>query len=323
MPVEADTDALLSGPLFLGCIFNWALFGTLVVQQHDYFNAYRTSDGILIIFMVYLVFVLQIVETGFVTHSVWALLVLGWGKPILSLPIPWTAPGMPLLSSVVAGVMRMYFVSMIRSLKSSAITGTSCAVVTFLALFEFGTSVAILVQSISVPVFSILQPMYTMYLAGGVASDSLIAANMIFLLSKTSIPLRTHIIHYMAVFSVETGTLIATAAIAQLFLFLCLHSSFSHIATRFVISRLYANVLLAVLNRRPVPNPNPEQIDTGCTIPLHHLEESPMVTGALAVAIQAEPHASSLAHSSTEMGNVSSQDVSSVDPVDAQKAPEL
>lgn len=326
MPVATDSTALLTGPLLLGCLFNWGLFGTLVVQQYDYLNAYRNTDRALIRFMVYFVFALELVQTWFVTNSALVILVLRWGTPTLSRTIPWTSVAMPLLVSIVALAVRIYFVWRIRSLKRATITEASCAIIVIAALLELSASIAIVVQNIWVQhttaQFNAATLVHMAYFAGGFASDVIIAVNMGFLLWKTRITLQTNVIHATAVYIVETGIVTALAAVAQLVLFVRWnHNGFLHVAIRFVMGRLYANVLLAVLNQRPVPMPNPEHVDGGRSVPMHHLDDLSVATDGLAVTNQTEPHTRSLAPSSTEMHKLSSQDVSSEDLAIAQKAP--
>ncbi|KAJ7088518.1 hypothetical protein B0H15DRAFT_292496 [Mycena belliarum] len=78
-PVLIPDANTVIGPLFIGNSFNWMLMGTLLLQVYAYWLNFP-RDTMRIKSLVYSVFVLDLLQTGFGTHEVWWFSVEKWGN---------------------------------------------------------------------------------------------------------------------------------------------------------------------------------------------------------------------------------------------------
>ncbi|KAF8147602.1 hypothetical protein K438DRAFT_1779926 [Mycena galopus ATCC 62051] len=220
---------LLTGPLFIGSIFNWSLLGTLVIQTYVYYSSgYKDSKWIK--GLVISTLSLDIVQTVFATHAVWQILILGWGNPATFTELPWTAYTFPVMSGIVAALVQFFFSWRIWVLGSNKIAYIVAIVIDLVAVMQM---VSGLVAGIQV------------WLSGSFGADVLIVVSMLWILhqNKGGIAATNGLIDRLTVRVVHSGAVTAVAAGVELILFIRLSTTFVH-------DTPYSNVLLANLNTR-------------------------------------------------------------------------
>ncbi|KAJ4466339.1 hypothetical protein C8R41DRAFT_871644 [Lentinula lateritia] len=90
-------------------LFNWGLLGAFLVQIYIYAVWYHRTDRGAIRYIVYVLFVVEGVQTGLMTHTAWEILAYNWGDPSILLNIPWSSATTPIIGGIVAMIVQFYF----------------------------------------------------------------------------------------------------------------------------------------------------------------------------------------------------------------------
>ncbi|KAJ3885002.1 hypothetical protein GG344DRAFT_70905 [Lentinula edodes] len=61
------------------------------------------------ILAIYVLFVVEGVQTGLMTHTAWEILAYNWGDPSILLNIPWSSATTPIIGGIVAMIVQFYF----------------------------------------------------------------------------------------------------------------------------------------------------------------------------------------------------------------------
>ncbi|KAG7090684.1 hypothetical protein E1B28_009782 [Marasmius oreades] len=244
---------LLTGPLFIGTILNWTLLGTLFIQSYVYYHSnYKDSRWIkgLVLFTL----ILDIVQTVFVTHSVWGILILGWGNPASFANPPWTSYTFPVMSGVVAALIQTFFAWRVWVLGRNMIAYATAILIVLIGMTQMLAGLVAGIQTAFIPIADVgkLSPQFTVWLAGSLAADVIIVIAMLAMLHKnrSTIGATNRLIDRLTVRVVHTGAVTAIAAAVELILFLIMPETFVHDVPALFLGKLYTNVLLANLNTR-------------------------------------------------------------------------
>ncbi|KAG6834154.1 hypothetical protein H0H93_011517, partial [Arthromyces matolae] len=177
------------------------------------------------------------------------MVIVNWGNPATLQSPPWTSYPVPILSGVVAGLVQIFCAWRI-SLLSKTVVARCIAV--FVALVAVMQGVAAIVTGIQWRVLGVarasqIKSSPTIWLAGSVICDVIIALAMSYLLYKAKTPdmfSRTNnLVDRLIRQVVQSGAITAVMATVELVLFLVAPENYLHIT-------LYSNVLLANLNSR-------------------------------------------------------------------------
>ncbi|KAJ7026883.1 hypothetical protein C8F04DRAFT_1238398 [Mycena alexandri] len=244
---------LLTGPLFIGSLFNWSLLGTLVIQTYVYYSS-RYNDSKWIKGLVVATLSLDIVQTAFATHAVWQILILGWGNPATFTELPWTAYTFPVMSGTVAALVQFFFSWRIWVLGRTNIAHIVAIVIDLVAVMQMIAGLVAGIQTAFIPIEKVgeLKPQFTIWLAGSFGADVLIVVSMLWILhqNKGGISATNGLIDRLTVRVVHSGAVTAVAAGVELVLFILLSATFVHDTPALFLGKLYSNVLLANLNTR-------------------------------------------------------------------------
>ncbi|KAF7361032.1 hypothetical protein MSAN_01133600 [Mycena sanguinolenta] len=259
----SEPQTLLAGPLFVGAVLNWALFGALVIQLYDYHSYFRSRDRFLIKILVHWVSTVALVQTVFVTHTAWWLLVRNWG---ISDGVPWTGTYIPILNGLASGSVQGFYawriwhfeIRFLNMFGIKYIVKTSAVVIILTALTQFAAGIWVAIEFIrasrNIADIALIRAPAETWLIGSFVCDLLIAVVMVFLLitvRRGSNNKHTMmVINNLIVNTVETGAITAVLALTELILYVTSPNTYMHIAVEFVLGRLYCNVLLAALNGR-------------------------------------------------------------------------
>ncbi|PBK82341.1 hypothetical protein ARMGADRAFT_1090395 [Armillaria gallica] len=112
--------AELSGPIIVGALLNWGLFGTLSVQLYLYYLAFP-NDRRFIKYLVYGIYVIEFVQTILISRDVFATFGYGFGNMVTLAEnhLYWFT--VPIMSTVAAGVGQVFYAYRIFVLSKSRI----------------------------------------------------------------------------------------------------------------------------------------------------------------------------------------------------------
>ncbi|KAJ6506624.1 hypothetical protein C8R45DRAFT_509528, partial [Mycena sanguinolenta] len=255
------------GPLFLGVIWNWTLLGSLVLQVYSYAQVYHKHDRPVIKWLVYTIFVVEILLSIFLLHMNFDLMVSKWGNPEGFMFFAWSACTVPPGSGVVAGVVQIFFAWRIWMLNQHILARIITVVIVILAVIQASASIALVIvwktryqlSTFLVAEVPILKKLTAIWLIGSFAVDVLIATVMVFSLVNSRRALRgeftvqstENLINRLIVITVETGVITAVTALVDLTLYLLpIQGQTYHTVPASILGKLYSNVLMANLNGR-------------------------------------------------------------------------
>ncbi|CAE6499484.1 unnamed protein product [Rhizoctonia solani] len=253
IPGVPEDIQLITGPLLLGYLFNWGLFGILILQVYIYSLSFP-NDSRIIKSLVYGLFFVDCVQTALTTHNAWHFLSRGWGDlRVLSDP-GWSWIAVPLLSGLVSATVQLFFAWRIWILsRSIPLTGliATIAVTQGLCAMYSGTKFAILND---ISKIGTLFPTATIWLGGSALCDFIITISMVTFLARasTGFSQTDSVITKLIRMTVETGLVTTTAAITDLILYLVFQKNNLHMIPALALAKLYTNTLLATFNSRSV-----------------------------------------------------------------------
>ncbi|KAI0059127.1 hypothetical protein BV25DRAFT_1829454 [Artomyces pyxidatus] len=242
-------------PILLGTLFNWCLYGVLVVQVYLY-DFYFPSDKRMFKMLVYFVFFIESLQTAFTGADLYYWLASGFGnfarleKPYLS------SFDTPFMGSLVALIIQSFFCYRIWVLKRSF---SGLALVIGLVSFTEGVAGMTLgIYGHTVANFAeahkhTLTVLIYITLIGDVIADLMIAITMTCLLSETrkqEHQYSKNAISRILRLTVETNVLSASVAIIALVAYIAAPSQTYYFCPTAVIGKIYSNTLLVMFNNR-------------------------------------------------------------------------
>ncbi|KAI0311431.1 hypothetical protein OF83DRAFT_761819 [Amylostereum chailletii] len=231
------------------------LLGISIVQLYIYHLSFPRERW-MIQTTVYTIFALDIFQSVVVGASAWQTLCTGWGRPI-NLQFPgWTFTALPIVSSIVAAWVQIFYAWRIWQLGRWRIV--PCAIIV-VALAQTGGACAIGIQFIWLHNIERLHDtnMYArtiIWLGGGALADVMIMTSMVYLLyaarRRSRVERSGRMINRLIRLTVETGTACAFSAILELGFFLGIPQTNLHLLIALMLSKVYSNTLMTSLNSR-------------------------------------------------------------------------
>ncbi|PBK86564.1 hypothetical protein ARMGADRAFT_531211 [Armillaria gallica] len=243
----------LSGPLFIAYLLHWGLFGTLSVQLYLYYLAFP-KDRNFTKCLVYAIYIVEFIQTMLFTHDAFAMFGYGFGdiEALIRMNFNWLT--IPIMSAAVAFVGQVFYAYRIFILSKSRV------VPIFVICVSLTSSVAGIItgvycfQADDVTELNSLK----MYIATGIWNgasalcDIIIAICMTYYLQRSTTCFRRTqmLVTKLIRLIVETGSVTAVVALLSFILFFAFpHQTFYGTPSN-IISKLYANSVLMVLNSR-------------------------------------------------------------------------
>ncbi|TFK31424.1 hypothetical protein BDQ12DRAFT_740025 [Crucibulum laeve] len=241
-----------SGPLILGYLFNWGLYGILCVQVYLYYISFP-RDKILSKALVYGLFLIETMQTIIVANDAFKTFGPGFGdlNALESAHLEWF--NVPIVSGIVSATVQIFFarrIYIISKAKHIAIP------IVMVALMQGISAIIAGVKAFKAADFSKLQSETfvptAIWLAGSAVCDVIIAISMIYYLSRRDTGFkRTHtIITRIIRLTVETGSTTATVAVIDVVLFLAFRQNNYHTAPALILGKLYSNTMVLIFNSR-------------------------------------------------------------------------
>ncbi|CAL1710457.1 unnamed protein product [Somion occarium] len=249
LPLIPPNVGQLTGPLLLGHLFNWGLFGALAVQTYIYYIAFP-NDRLLPKSIVGFTFITELLQTLLATRDAFRDFGTGWGnmEELDSVGLLWLS--VPVLGSIMCFTTQAFFAWRVWILsKNKRIVG----IIMVLALTSFVVGLYSGAFTVIIGKFSEVQKRAyrttCVWLGGTALCDMIIAGSMIFYLhrTRTGFHMSPTILSKFIRLTIETGLTCATIAIVDLALFLGFQQNNYHLAPSIALSKLYANSLLVVL----------------------------------------------------------------------------
>ncbi|OCH83825.1 hypothetical protein OBBRIDRAFT_711595, partial [Obba rivulosa] len=236
----------------LGYQFNWALYGILSVQIYIYYQA-RMLDNYLTKSVVYGIYLVETVQTILATHDAWHEFAIDGGScaGLLALNLNWLS--IPIITGFTSATIQCYYAWRIRILSRSNIVA---AFIAALAVMQGSAAIAEGITAVTQQDVAKLQAetlkITTVWLGGTAACDVIIASIMVYSLARgrTGFKSTDLILNKLIRATVETGLCTALLATTELVLFLVFKHNFYHTLPSLMLSKLYSNSLLVLLNNR-------------------------------------------------------------------------
>lgn len=253
--IEIPPDILvIVGPLLLGGLFSFCLYGISIVQLYIYYLSFP-GDMLWIQITVYMLFVLDTFQSTVTCALTWSAMCSGWGRPE-ALEVPgWGFSAIPAVSGIVSAWVQCFFAWRIYVLGKWRLIPVA---IVMLALAQASGGLAAGIRFVPlkfVTELHVVYPMVCVWLGGSALVDVLVAVSMVYLLyaakknadgNNRTERMLTRLIRM----TVETGVVTAAAASLDLGLFLGFRNNNLHTLLAFMLCKLYTNSLMASLNSR-------------------------------------------------------------------------
>ncbi|KAK0483087.1 hypothetical protein EDD18DRAFT_1362059 [Armillaria luteobubalina] len=243
-----------SGPLIVGYLLNWGLFGTLSVQLYLYYLAFP-KDRPFVKCLVYGIYIVEFLQTILVTHDAFAVFGYGFGdlEAIAEMRFNWLI--VPILGAVAASVGQLFYAYRIYILSRSRVVPT---LVVCVSLTSFVAAMISGVKSFQArdlaTNFIDRETSISFGISCGsyVLCDVVIAICMTYYLlrSKTSFRRTQILVTKIIRLTIETGSVTAIISLVTIILFFVFPHEVFYVTPALIISKLYANTIYMVLNSR-------------------------------------------------------------------------
>jgi len=242
----------LSGPVLLGYILNFVLYGSLSVQAYLYYLAFPKDTRVAKI-LVALLYAVETTQTILIIHDAFATYAKGFLnlEALNNVELNWLS--VPVMSGIVSCSVQLFFAYRIWVLSRSVVV---VAIIVIISLTQCGAALAAGAQAFIIGNFAELQSeafiSTSIWLVGSAVCDVLIAITMTYYLSTRNTGFRSTnvLISRLIRMTVETGTITATMATLDVILFLSFRHANYHTVPALILAKLYSNTCLAVLNSR-------------------------------------------------------------------------
>jgi len=241
----------------LGILWNWTLYGVLVVQLYVYSYNFP-EDRRLLKLLVYSVFLVETVQTALTGADLYFWFVSGFGD-IGGFSNPYMSSlDVPIIGSIIAFTVQLFFVYRIWVLSErSSRSWFLCLIICLCSTVDTG---AALYWGINTYLFDlppagfVIFPMTVTWLSGNTLSDLLITGSMLYHLRRrrrdASSHFSDHALTRIVRLTVETNVLTTFVGIVSILMVVIYPGETWFICPVSILGKLYSNTLLVSLNNR-------------------------------------------------------------------------
>ncbi|KAJ7302024.1 hypothetical protein DFH08DRAFT_945856 [Mycena albidolilacea] len=232
-------------------VLHWVLFGTLTVQFYLYYKAFP-NDRLANKYLVYALYVLELIQTILTTHSMFVTFGVGFSDPeaLMNMDFGWLA--VPIMSGLGNTVlMQSHTVALIgQSFYAYRVYLLSCS--PFIPTLIITVAIASSVGAFFVAACTFEGLLGHLWLIGSALADIVIAICMTHYLSKYDTKFRQTraVLSKLTRLIIETGSVTASITLVTLALFYAFPDKSYYSPSAMIIPALYTNTILAVLNSR-------------------------------------------------------------------------
>ncbi|KAH9053822.1 hypothetical protein EDB87DRAFT_1796504 [Lactarius vividus] len=270
MPPVPPDIAEITAPLILGVLWNWALYGVLVVQTYVYSYNFQ-GDRTLLKLLVYSLFLVETTQTALTGADLYYWFASGFGN-MYHLTSPHLFEfDVPIVGSIVSLTVQLFFVYRIwilsgRSSWFLCLLICLCSIVGAVAAFYSGVHLYLhkleRLRASDVPLLvgpSCLQAIYIttrlqIWTSGNAMADLLIACSILFFLGRRrkegSSHFSNHALSRIVRLTIETNVLTSTVGVVALLMVVIFPYKPWFSCPLAILGKLYSNTLLVSLNNR-------------------------------------------------------------------------
>ncbi|KAL0961349.1 hypothetical protein HGRIS_006305 [Hohenbuehelia grisea] len=241
------------GALLVGGLIATAFSGVVTVQAFSYFKSY-SNDPPRLKLLVFAVWMLDFCHAIFASISLWHYLITNFGRSDMISSIPWSLAITIALTAILTFLVHCFFVHRIFKISFGNWLITlplGLLAVARLCFACLTTSQMIILDTLDEFVQK-FHWSFTLGLALSSAIDVLITGSLCFFLSNNRKPASSLnlVIDTLMIYAFENGALTCAATVISMICWLAMPHNLIFMGLHFVISKLYANSLLATLNTR-------------------------------------------------------------------------
>ncbi|KJA17359.1 hypothetical protein HYPSUDRAFT_57790 [Hypholoma sublateritium FD-334 SS-4] len=260
MSGESINLAQIAGPIkpfsnkkYLGILFNWTLYGVLVMQVYIYYAAFQ-KDQTTVKTLVYGLFLLDSLQSILLARDGFITFASGFGnvEGLDEAHLEWFS--IPFTTAIVSCIVQCFFATRIYILSEKSYWIPGAVVMT--SLVQGIAAILSGVKDLKLHLYSLLQTQavveITVWHVATAVCDILIAGSMSYYLYKRDTGVkRTHeVVTRLIRLTIETGTATATIATLDLILFLGAPGKIYFITPSFIAAKLYVNTVVVIFNNR-------------------------------------------------------------------------
>ncbi|KAH8989207.1 hypothetical protein EDB86DRAFT_3081207 [Lactarius hatsudake] len=258
-PPVPPNIAEITAPLLLGALWNWTLYGVLVVQLYVYSYNFP-GDRTLLKLLVYSVFLIETLQTALTGADLYYWLVSGFGN-VERLPFPHLSGfDVPIIEAIISLVVQFFFAYRIWVLSGRLRSSWFLIVCVVICLCSIAAAVTACYGGVYVYLHKkfvsgrLLKVLALTWLSGNALGDILIAGSMLFYLGRRRSEgggyFSDHALSRIVRLTVETNVLTTTVGIISLLMVAIFPDKRWFICPTAILGKLYSNTLLVSLNNR-------------------------------------------------------------------------
>jgi len=242
-------------PYVMGYQFNWALFGVLTTQVYIYQTS-SFQDGWALHLVVWFSYLLECFQIAMATHDSYEQLAVSWGQPALLHNGWFVWLTMPICTAITSLIAQCFYAWRIYILSDSSILTGAIVLLSFMqsgAGLASGIESALLDGKDTSNITTNTSTVVTVWLTGTAACDILIFTAMAYCLSRSRTGFKgtDKLLNKIILLVIETGLATAVVAVIELALFVGIPDRHYYVVPALMLSKLYTNSLLVILNNRP------------------------------------------------------------------------
>ncbi|TFK32064.1 hypothetical protein BDQ12DRAFT_529916 [Crucibulum laeve] len=245
----------IAGPLVLGYLFDWSLFGVLSVQVYIYYLAFK-NDARGYKILVATVYLIETLQTILVAHDLFNIFATGFGNTESLAQIHLTWLTVCIICTVIASIVQILYAYRISLLSRSKVLPL---LICFMAVIQL---IGGLIAGIDGHRMGSLLKRSNLEMAGHLVGtlgsavcDIVIAVCMVYHLSRA----KSHSISFKPTQAlltrtiriiIETGTLTATLAVIDVALFYSKSKTGYFLTPGYTLGKVYSNSMMVLFNSR-------------------------------------------------------------------------
>ncbi|KIJ44847.1 hypothetical protein M422DRAFT_251833 [Sphaerobolus stellatus SS14] len=241
------------GSMEIGLVISSVLFGILICQSYAYYQRYSHDPLLLRIFVATLV-IIDGIHTAFIAHAVYHYTVINYAKPTALSFNEWSLTIQVPVTTLVGCLAQCFFAGRIYIVGRN-IYATIGVISTSLSAFAFSIVVAqkLFATKLTSRLHELIWAMITS-LALDAACDLMIVVTLCYYLNRRRSGFKSTetLINKLIMWTINTGLLTSVVAVVDLICVVSMQDNLVYAGVFFIVSKLYANSVLASLNLRGI-----------------------------------------------------------------------